>query len=414
MRICVAPSVWRDQKVEHVACLVELLRRPEVAQYVPFQGDALVERARSRAATHFLEKTDADVLLTIDSDIVFRVEDALTVCEQAVEHGIVSAIYATRSASSPQTASFLGLEEVFFTNDPTPVPIRWAAAGFMAIHRRVVEALAKRPDMAKCHANFPWGFHPFYLAMVVDEPGLGRILLGEDYSFCERAREEGFQTYINPACRLGHIGDYTYRLEDMLRTPTPTQAMKIQRIGDETAWEYRVSALEPELRAEDWLGGTEPWVSNLVASTARALDAKTYVEIGVLAGRTIAEVLRLNPEIKALAVDIEPIPLRDSRLETLTGDSKETLWETDWKPDLVYVDGGHDYETAANDIRWAQERGAKVIIVHDIYSFPEVGQAVREQSRDGWRAVEIPVRQFPWYPQTGVAILTPVGGTDGA
>jgi hypothetical protein len=231
MKVCVGAIVWRQYEPEHVQCLLELLRRPDVV-YVPVIGDALVERARSIAATYFLESTDADVLLTIDSDIWFRPDDALLIAEQAMDHDIVGAVYATRSTSRAAPTTPIGCESVSFGVDPTPVPVRWAASGFMAIHRRVLEKLKERPDMAKCHDREEWGFYPFYHTLIVEQPLGERNLLSEDYAFCERAREEGFGVHINPAVRLGHIGSYIYRLEDMITPHSEPRPLVMRRNGE--------------------------------------------------------------------------------------------------------------------------------------------------------------------------------------
>ena len=232
MKVCVGAIVWRQYEPEHVQCLVKLLRMPNVS-YLPVVGDALVERARSIVATWFLDNSEADVLLTIDSDIWFVPDDALLVAEQAMSHDIVSAVYATRSTSRAIPTTPIGRENVNFGIDPTPVPVRWAASGFMAIHRRVLEKLAKRPDMAKCHDKEDWGFHPFYHTLIVpgDAEDGERNLLSEDYAFCERAREEGFGIYINPAVRLGHVGSYIYRLEDMITPHSEPRPLVMRRNG---------------------------------------------------------------------------------------------------------------------------------------------------------------------------------------
>jgi hypothetical protein len=228
MKVCVGAIVWRQYEPEHFQCLMGLLQKPDVI-YVPVIGDALVERARSIVATYFLESTDADVLLTIDSDIWFRPDDALLVSQQAMTHDIVSAVYATRSASHSLPTTPIGAESVSFGIDPTPVPVRWAASGFMAIHRRVLEKLRERPDMAKCHGKDDWAFHPFYHTRIVVDDSGERNLLSEDYAFCERAREEGFGVHINPAVRLGHVGSYIYRLEDMIAPHVDPRPLVLRR-----------------------------------------------------------------------------------------------------------------------------------------------------------------------------------------
>lgn len=247
MKICIGSAVWRDVKVQNVTGLLQLVQgMTDDIVYAPFIGDALVERARSKAATHFLEKTDADVLLTIDSDIGFEAEDALALCEQAMEFNIVGAVYATRGSLGSHPAAFMDVDSVDFADDPTPIPVRFLTTGFTAVHRRVFEKLAKRPDMAKCHEGESWGFHPFYHTIIKDDETFGRVLLSEDYALSERAKEEGFQSYVNPSIRVNHIGDYPYRLEDMLwRIPAERQPLRLERVkGGNRAYTFMLSRIK--------------------------------------------------------------------------------------------------------------------------------------------------------------------------
>ena len=234
--------------VGHLKSLVPLLRMPNV-EYAPMTGDALVERARSISATYFLRKSDADVHLSIDSDITdFRVEDVLKICEQAASHDIVAAVYITRAAKRTFPATFfqdgLRVEMAF---DPTPVPVQWAATGFLAVHRRVFERLTK--DLPLLHkGDGDRAFYPFYLPLVYDDPDAGPILLSEDYAFCERAKQAGFGVWINPAVRLGHIGQYVYRLENMLQEELEPHPMVVTRAG--RVWKAESLSIKEHREAE--------------------------------------------------------------------------------------------------------------------------------------------------------------------
>lgn len=216
--IYVAAVVGRFYEPEHVACLMRLVRNPNV-QYERQYGDALVERSRSIVATRFLERSAAEVLLHLDSDIVFRAEDALQICQQALTYDLVAGIYFTRSGRQCHSTSWLGLDRLHLGDDPTPVPIRYAATGFLAAHRRVFERLVTRPDQPLCHPDEPWHFYPFYLPTIAHNDRGQPVLLSEDYAFCERARQEGFTVYANPAIRLGHVGTYCYSLADARLRP---------------------------------------------------------------------------------------------------------------------------------------------------------------------------------------------------
>jgi hypothetical protein len=97
---------------------------------------------------------------------------------------------------------------------PAPVRAHWIGTGFLAAHRRVFEALVARDDMALCETPGEEPFYPFYYPML-DERGGTTRWLGEDVSFCLRARTEGFQAYLNPGVRLIHVGSRPYRVEDL-------------------------------------------------------------------------------------------------------------------------------------------------------------------------------------------------------
>lgn len=231
MKVYVGSCIWRQVEVAHMASLVPLLRTPGFGYY-PQVGDALIDRARGISATYFLERTDCDVHLSIDSDITgFTVEDTKTMCEAAEEYGIVGGVYVCRSPRNTYPASYYNDHDpVVHAFDHTPVEVKFLATGFMAVHRRVFEKLAETvPMMAPADDKH---FYAFYQPMSYEDEDVGQTIeLSEDWAFCQRAKEAGFKCYIDPAIRLGHIGTYTYTLEDMLRRNLPAQPMVIRRDG---------------------------------------------------------------------------------------------------------------------------------------------------------------------------------------
>lgn len=237
MKVLVLAPVWRAREEANVLALHNLFTHPEFEMSSPLFNDADISRARSRGATHFLERSDADVALWCDSDIDFRDEDALTICRQAMDErtSIVAGIYPTRSASQAIPASRLLRDRPYeFTNDPTPQPIRWAAGGFVAVHRRVYARLAKEdPEMGVLHASDPvLRMRPFYQpGPGTDEDG-NAIWLSEDWAFCERARKVGYPSYANCAVELVHVGAYRYSLRNLFGQPTIARPIRFTRRPD--------------------------------------------------------------------------------------------------------------------------------------------------------------------------------------
>lgn len=181
-------------------------------------GDALLGRARSREASYFLE-SDCDVFLAVDDDIQFNPDDAIKLCKEANERkSIVAATCVIKREEQPWIASkpLENSPPIVFEENSEPVEIKWAGAGMVAVHRSVFEGMIKHFNMPLLHPT-DLRFYYFFDTMIWEHEKLGKMLLSEDWAFCERAREAGFKTYLHPGVRTVHFGHYGYSLDDMLR-----------------------------------------------------------------------------------------------------------------------------------------------------------------------------------------------------
>ena len=243
-RIFYGTIAWRSLDVPHVASLMRLMTDPQGAGRLtisPQVGDAMVDRARGMLATRFLQ-SDYDVLMSVDSDIVFNAADVFTVCDQAAEYGIVAGAYVKRDderAPIPASHFELGQTVVLGGADPTPVPVRWPAGGFVAVHRRVFEGVIKHHALPLCNEGERGAFYPLYTPFWIPHENHAAHYLSEDWAFFERAREAGFPAYLNPAVKLQHYGVYRFGFPDMLRTPLPDVPLETTRAADG----YHVRAL---------------------------------------------------------------------------------------------------------------------------------------------------------------------------
>lgn len=199
-------------------------------------GDALISRARSIVASAFL-RSDADVLLSIDSDIWFRPQDAIALCEKAVGRGIIAALYMTRSLNT-QPALMLPSRPVTLGPESKPVEVPFASTGFMAVERRVFEGLSGALPL--CHQGWSdrgadTSFWPFYMPYTIPWEGDGHMYLSEDWAFCQRAKDAGYKVWLDPSIRLGHMGTAMFTLEDLIREPKPeARTMTLARRDDGT------------------------------------------------------------------------------------------------------------------------------------------------------------------------------------
>ena len=236
MKIFIASPVYRQVEFKHYTSMMRLMMAINDLEDVELNfgmvpGDADVARARNVAAAHFL-KSDADVMLTIDADIVFSPTDAIKLCREAVElNAAVGALYMVRSIKDRQPAPLIEVDqEIDFHTAAEPVPVKYLATGFMAVARPVMETIgAALPTYMQ---TTPLPFQPFYGQMALEHETEGYLYLSEDFAFCHRVHEHGFGVWLDPGIRLGHLGQYEYKLEDFVTEfPEPMPIRITQRDG---------------------------------------------------------------------------------------------------------------------------------------------------------------------------------------
>lgn len=179
-----------------------------VAQIRPV-GMSAVDAARAMCATLALEDTSADVLFWIDSDIVFDPEDVWRLSELCVDgYPIIGGAYAKKKPGGGIVASFLPdtPQVVRFFEGGDVMEVGGLGFGFLAIHRKVFEALAEQFPLVHLTERKVRGW---FLPDTHD----GKYR-SEDYAFLGRARDAGFRVWLDTTVRLYHKGVYAYKLED--------------------------------------------------------------------------------------------------------------------------------------------------------------------------------------------------------
>lgn len=224
MRIFIAQSTWRDEDISHALCMRGLYSHL-IQSGISFTesniiGDALISRSRSQAASLFA-RSDYDVLFITDSDITFRPEDVVKLCERCLDgHDIIGAAYLTRQGQHGPAVMLPKNQGVVFAPGSQPVEIPYTATGFMAVSKAVVEALSH--TLPLCHKNWiieggeDVSFWPMFMPFVGDIDG-NTVMFSEDWAFAERAKQAGFKVWLDPSIRIGHVGSYELRMEDTCR-----------------------------------------------------------------------------------------------------------------------------------------------------------------------------------------------------
>lgn len=171
-------------------------------------GCSVVSRARNLLAQDLLE-SDCDYLLFIDSDINFEPEHIFRLMAWAEDprKGIVAAVPRTRSEEKVYIVDLDYDDNGELTmNGMGLVRGRRVATAFMLVRREVfVTMQASHPEWAYYDKRSDRTLTAMFDFAVTEEG-----YMGEDFLFCDRAREHGFEVWIDPSITLGHMGVQEY------------------------------------------------------------------------------------------------------------------------------------------------------------------------------------------------------------
>jgi hypothetical protein len=178
-------------------------------------GCANVDIARAVLASDALDRGFEEIFW-IDSDIAFRIEDF----ERLREHDlpIVCGLYPKKISEGGLAAILTeDTEKLIFGEVGGLMEIKWAGTGFLYTKRCVYEDIKTKLKLPKCGIGNPGPGYPFFMPFILP-PNNGdgiHLYLGDDTSFCERARQCGYKIYADTTIRLHHIGKYKYSWEDI-------------------------------------------------------------------------------------------------------------------------------------------------------------------------------------------------------
>jgi hypothetical protein len=171
-------------------------------------GCSVVSRARNLLSKDFLESKCTD-LIFIDSDINFDSEDVFRLMAWTSEpkKGIVAGVPRVRGEERVYiTALDYDENNELTMNGMGLVRAKRVATAFMMVRRDVFETLVE--------AHPEWTYYdkktdrmlPALFDFKLTEEGY----MGEDFLFCDRSREVGFEVWIDPTIKLGHMGVQEY------------------------------------------------------------------------------------------------------------------------------------------------------------------------------------------------------------
>lgn len=216
--VTVAVCAHRDIKAEVWERLWALGNCPDPKVTVRvLDGDALISRSRSRAATYFLNSTKDDLLMFIDDDVVISALDATKLMQEAwqMKLPIVGGAYVTKTKVKPGFAIRpLGTERLEFGTNGKIYEVRSISTGCMVIRREVLTKFVNEKVAPLC-THGTASYYPFFQheKMIID----GKLEdMSEDWYFCEKAKKLGFSVWCDTTIKLGHIGPYEYTWDDII------------------------------------------------------------------------------------------------------------------------------------------------------------------------------------------------------
>jgi hypothetical protein len=197
-----------------------------------YADQAILVHARNELAKRFLDSAnvyslwwDDDIFPPFENPGMFRNvaqptrlenhQAAFNALDRLLSHqkDIVSATYASRRKNGPLTMQPDLAPKNIHDREVADsvrqgratgiVEVDWVALGFVLIHRRVFETILQK-GLAPEDRGFSTFFNP-----------IGNT--GEDFSFCQRARQAGFKMWQDLSLEVGHVGRQIFLPADSKR-----------------------------------------------------------------------------------------------------------------------------------------------------------------------------------------------------
>jgi hypothetical protein len=194
---------------ECAEALRELERRGYAVRRV--RGYSQIDLGRSHMASDALAD-GFEELMWVDSDVAFKPDDV----ERLRSHNlpIAAGLYARKNRRGLACSFLPGVESAVFGPDRALFEVLYVGFGFVLTRRAVYDAVRAKFALPECNRRFGKPLVPYFMPTFVPDPP-GHWYLGEDYSFCERARQACFKVMADPTIRLWHIGRYAFTWEDV-------------------------------------------------------------------------------------------------------------------------------------------------------------------------------------------------------
>ena len=162
-------------------------------------GCSIITMARNMLVDQFLQSNCTE-LLFIDADVIPQPEDILRLVAQSGDKDVTAGMYPRRAKDKKFFLDFFQDESGDLQFDGALMRANRVGTGFMLIQRHVIETLADKAEKYLGQDGVGQVANVFEFSM------LDGKFVGEDYTFCDKARAEGFKVWVDVEISLPHMG----------------------------------------------------------------------------------------------------------------------------------------------------------------------------------------------------------------
>lgn len=184
-------------------------------------GCSIITMARNMLVDQFLNSECTD-LLFIDSDVIAQPGDILRLMAQSGDKDVTAGSYPRRSKDKMFFMDLYFNEDNELEFDGAMMRIQRVGTGFMLIRRHVIEEVANQSEKYLGQDGIGQVANVFEFSM------LDGKFVGEDYTFCDKARSLGYKIWLDVEISLPHVGQEEFTNDFKKEVITPLLA-DIQR-----------------------------------------------------------------------------------------------------------------------------------------------------------------------------------------
>jgi hypothetical protein len=180
-------------------------------------GYSSIDQCRNKMIYNFLKYTNFKSILWIDGDVIFSSNDVYKLIES--DKDIIAGTYPFKG--HPELTFVPLTDDPIYFGTNSIIEVKNVATGFLFIKREVIENVIQKLNIELCNTSFDNPSYPLFTPIVKDG-----VYVGEDFGFCERARQVGYKIYLDTSIQLLHVGRYEYGWKDVINQLKPISEFK--------------------------------------------------------------------------------------------------------------------------------------------------------------------------------------------